>query len=171
MVLTLLAGKSILPRVSTLGRLATLVIQISLMIQALLMTIFCSLISIKKKEITLILTESLHSSQNLMPEREGKGPEGGPRSAAGALDESSQLPVAGSYDYGALKTSLLRGRLSDDDKYKVLKHLDQPLQFKFPPVMEGKQLRRFQTCWFSKYPWLTYSRSENGGYCAYRLAF
>lgn len=77
----------------------------------------------------------------LLPERAGKGPEVGPRSTVGvtqSLDESSQLPVAGSYDYDALKASLLRGRLSDDDKYKVLKHLDQPLQFKFPPVMEGR---------------------------------
>lgn len=33
-------------------------------------------------------------------------------------------------------------------------------------------MRRFQTSWFSKYPWLTCSsRSENGGYCAYYLAF
>ena len=84
--------------------------------------------------------------------------------------ESSQLPVAGPYDFGTLKASLLRGRLRDD-KYKVLKHLDQPLQYKFPPVMEGKQLQRFQSSWFSKYPWLTYSRSENGEYCAYCLAF
>ena len=37
--------------------------------------------------------------------------------------------------------------------------------------MEGKQLRRFQSSRLSKYPWLTYSRSENGGYCAYSLAF
>ena len=65
-----------------------------------------------------------------------------------------------------LKASFLRGRLPDDDKYKALKHLDQPLQYTFPPVMEDKQLRRFQSSWF----W-TYSRSENGGYCAYCLAF
>ena len=33
-------------------------------------------------------------------------------------------------------------------------------------------MRRFQISWFSKYPWLTCSsRSENGGYCAYCLAF
>ena len=82
-----------------------------------------------------------HRQSSFEPEREGEGPEGGPRSTAGAtqsLVESSQLLVAGPYDYGALKASLLMGRLPDDDKYKVLKHLDQPLQFKFPPVMEGR---------------------------------
>ena len=111
------------------------------------------------------------------PETESDGPEGVATSAATSATsrdtetESSQLPVAGPYDFGTLKASLLRGRLQDDDKYEALKHLDQPLQCKFPPVMEGKQLRRFQISWLSKYPWLTYSRSENGGYCAYCLAF
>ena len=90
-------------------------------------------------------------------------------SAIQSLGEFSWLPLAGPYDFGALKANLLRGRLSDD-QYKV-KHIDLPLQCKFPPVMEGKQLRKFQKSWFSKYPWLTYSRSENGGYCAYCLAF
>ena len=70
-----------------------------------------------------------------------------------------------------IKKHFLRGRLRADDKYKPLKYLDQPLQYKFPPVMDGTQLRRFQSSWFSKYPWLTDSRSENGGYCAYCLAF
>ena len=37
--------------------------------------------------------------------------------------ESSHLPVVGPYDLGHIKTSLLRGKLSDDDKHKVLKHL------------------------------------------------
>ena len=51
-------------------------------------------------------------------------------------NESSQLPVAGPYDFETLKANLLRVRLRDDDKYKALKHLDQPLQYKFPPVTE-----------------------------------
>ena len=37
--------------------------------------------------------------------------------------------------------------------------------------MEGQQLWRFHSSWFSVYPWLAYSRSENGGYCAYCVAF
>lgn len=41
----------------------------------------------------------------------------------------------------------------------------------FPSILEGHQLRKFQSSWFSKYPWLTYSRSENGGYCACCIFF
>ena len=48
------------------------------------------------------------------------------------LGEPSQLPVVGPYDLGAIKSSLLGGRLSDDHKCKVLKQLDQPQQYKFP---------------------------------------
>ena len=94
-------------------------------------------------------------SSSPAPEREREGPEGEARSVASATQsfgESSQLPVTGPYDFGALKSSLLRGRLSDDDKYKVLKHLDQPLQYKFPPVMEGKQLRSFRHLGFQSIP-------------------
>ena len=62
-------------------------------------------------------------------------------------ESSLLLPIVGPYDLG---TSLLKGRFSDDDKYKVLKHLDQPQQcYEFPAVKEGKQLRRFQSSWFS----------------------
>ena len=84
-------------------------------------------------------------------------------------ESSLLLPIVGPYDLGTLRISLLKGRFSDDDKYK---HLDQPQQcYEFPAVKEGKQLRRFQSSWFSKYPWLAYSKSENGGYCAYCLIF
>ena len=41
--------------------------------------------------------------------------------ASTSLDaNSSQLPVARPYDFGALKSSLLRGRLPDDDSIKLL---------------------------------------------------
>ena len=85
----------------------------------------------------------LDESSPPAPECDREGPEGGARSLTSAtksLGESSQLPVAGLYDFGALKAILLRGGVSDYDKYKVLKHLDQPLQYKFPPVVEDKQL-------------------------------
>ena len=65
-------------------------------------------------------------------------------------ESSLLLPIVGPYDLGTLRISLLKGRFSDDDKYKVLKHLDQPQQcYEFPAVKEGKQLRRFQSSWFS----------------------
>ena len=86
---------------------------------------------------------------------------------------SSQIVALGlgPYDFGIIKNSLLNNRLSNDDKYKVLCNLDQPLQYNFPGIADGKQMRKFQSTWFSKYSWLTYSRSENGGYCACCVAF
>ena len=81
------------------------------------------------------------------------------------------LPAMGPYVLGALRTSFSSGALSDQDKYKVLKQFDQPQGYRFPAVSEGGQLRRFQASWFVNYPWLAYSKSENGGYCACCMAF
>ena len=116
-------------------------------------------------------SESQSNSESLMTDLTPDPEPGSTATSTTTLGEPSQLPVVGPYDIGAIKSSLLRGRLSDDDKYSVLKQLDQPQHYQFPAVMEGQQLRRFQSSWFSKYPWLTYSRSENGGYCAFCLAF
>lgn len=91
--------------------------------------------------------------------------------SANAGDECSSLPAMGPYDLGALRTSFSSGALSDLDKYKVLKQYDQPQGYRFPAVSEGGQLRRFQASWFVNYPWLAYSKSENGGYCACCMAF
>ena len=91
--------------------------------------------------------------------------------SANAGDECSSLPAMGPYDLGALRTSFSSGALSDQDKYKVLKQFDQPQGYRFPAVSEGGQLRRFQASWFVNYPWLAYSKSENGGYCACCMAF
>ena len=77
----------------------------------------------------------------------------------------------GPYDLEALRTSFSSGALSDQDKYKVLKQFDQPQGYRFPAVSEGGQLRRFQATWFVNYPWLAYSKSESGGYCACCMAF
>ena len=53
---------------------------------------------------------------------------------------SDQLPVVRPYDLGALKITLLKGRLSDDDKYRVLRNFDQPENFNFPAVTEVQLL-------------------------------
>lgn len=45
------------------------------------------------------------------------------------------------------------------------------MDFDFPAVIEGQQSRRFQSSWFVKYEWLTYSRSQNAGYCAFCILF
>ena len=74
----------------------------------------------------------------------------------------------GPYDLGALRTSFLSGAMSDEDKYEILKQFDQPQRYKFPAVSERG---RFQGSLFLNYPWLAYSKSENGGYCACCVAF
>ena len=84
------------------------------------------------------------------------------------MQVTSNLPAMGPYDLGALRTSFSSGAFSDQDKYKVLKQFDQPQGYKFPAVTEGGQLRRLS---FVNYPWLTYSKSENGGYYACCMAF
>ena len=105
----------------------------------------------EKEELTLILTDSLLApgsaeSSPPEPEPDSGGPEGVATSAATSVTscdtetESSQLPVAGPYNFEMLKTSLLRGRLQDHDKNEAFKYLDQPLQYIFPTVMEGRQL-------------------------------
>ena len=39
------------------------------------------------------------------------------------IDSYGELPVVGPYDLGTITTRLLRGKVTDDDKYKVLKNL------------------------------------------------
>ena len=85
--------------------------------------------------------------------------------------DPSSLPDAGPYDFGALSALIGIRMLSVGDKKKLLEGLHLPVNFNFPLSVEGKQSRRFQQSWFAKYQWLTYSRSRNGGYCAYCLIF
>lgn len=70
-------------------------------------------------------------------------------------------------DCGLMKLRIHDGSATDEEKYQIVSHLYQPENFIFPASQEGKQMRSFQSSWFLKYPWLTYSRTENGGYCAY----
>ena len=48
-------------------------------------------------------------------------------------------------DQQSPKKSQLKNELSGAEKYKLLKHLDQPLgtRYNFPSNFEGKQLRKF----------------------------
>lgn len=87
------------------------------------------------------------------------------------VSSSLVFPVSGPYDFGTLRESFLTGKMSNEQKYKALTNLDRPKDFQFPPNIEGGQKRSFQSSWFQRYPWLTYSRSESGGYCAFCVAF
>ena len=83
--------------------------------------------------------------------------------------------MAGPPDCGLMKFRILDGSATDEEKYWIVSLLEQPKEFvlklKFPASKEGKQKRSFQSAWFIKYPWLTYSRTENGGYCAHCFVF
>ena len=74
-------------------------------------------------------------------------------------------------DCGLMKQRIRDGSATDEEKYRIVSHLDQPENFLFPALQEGKQMRSFRSSWFLKYPWLTYSRTEIGGYCAYCFVF
>lgn len=51
----------------------------------------------------------------------------------------------------------------DSDKYQLLKnHFKPGPNYKFPKGIHG---RTFQSRWLQVYPWLVYSKKENGGYC------
>ena len=85
-----------------------------------------------------------------------------------------RLPMVGprdTPDCGLLKLRIHDGSATDEEKYRIVSHLYQPENVVFPASQEGKQMRSFQSSWFLKYPWLTYSRMENDGYCAYCFVF
>ena len=77
-------------------------------------------------EIDDCTSESQSDSESLMTDSPPDPEPGSTATSTTTLGEPSQLPVVGPYDLGAIKSSLLGGRLSDDDKCKVLKQLDQP---------------------------------------------
>ena len=72
----------------------------------------------------------------------------------------------GLYDFGTLTEMLANNQLYDEGKYKAISNLDGAQDFNFPFHIEGGQERCFWSSSFKKYPWLTYSWSESGGYCS-----
>ncbi len=53
--------------------------------------------------------------------------------------------------------------MSSSDKYRILKtQLNPEVDYTFPKGSDG---RLFQHQWLQQFPWLVYSRKENGGYC------
>lgn len=62
--------------------------------------------------------------------------------------------------------------LTDNEKFYLLKHHFVPAKgFQFPNRTFGNQKRQFQASWLERYNGLTYSPSENGGYCLYCVLF
>ena len=87
-------------------------------------------------------------------------------------DDQLVLSSVGPYDFGVLAEKSARRPFSDREKHLILQNMDQPgPTYKFPSTSDGCQIRRFQSSWFSKFPWLTYSRSQNGAFCSYCFLF
>ena len=77
-------------------------------------------------------------------------------------DSTFSIPVTEPYDFGAL-LQFFENQLTDDQRYKLVRGLDQPDDFVFPPNIESGQNRSFQSSWFRKYPWLTYTVGKKMG--------
>ena len=60
-------------------------------------------------------------------------------------------------------------QLSDADRYQLLvNHFKPSFMYKFPRSASGCS---FQYSWFQQYPWLSYSKQENGGVCLLCILF
>ena len=56
--------------------------------------------------------------------------------------------------------------LTDSEKYGCLtRHFRPPREYKFPSTYMNKCNRSFQESWLTKYPWLVYSPTLDGGFC------
>lgn len=64
--------------------------------------------------------------------------------------------------------------LNDEEKLNFLTRTWEPdNSYVFPSQLEGKQHRRFQIEWLSRYKWLAFSETENfrGAYCKICVLF
>ena len=53
--------------------------------------------------------------------------------------------------------------VSDHERYQLMNsHFTPDASFKFPKSSSG---RSFQYRWLQRYPWLAYSKNEDGGFC------
>ena len=82
------------------------------------------------------------------------------------------MPPSGPHDYAVVVKCLSIHKTNDEDLRRVLTALDRPLEgFAFPSVIQVAQKGSFEKSWLMEYPWLTYRRSQNGGYCAWCVSF
>jgi hypothetical protein len=86
-----------------------------------------------------------------------------------ASSSAEQLSVCAEVEGEDIDVALLvkrsAGAISDISKLKVIDQKPPNLD-EMPFVVEGKQKRRFNPSWCNEFPWLRYSKSQGGGYCA-----
>ena len=98
--------------------------------------------------------------------------------SSSSLDSSSSGsssaidPVVQSGDFGRVIKLKSERRLLDAEKYYLLKHHFVPTKtFNFPVHTFGDHNRRFQRGWLDDFNGLTYSISDDGGYCKFCVLF
>jgi len=75
-------------------------------------------------------------------------------------------------DFGKVVKLKSERSLTDHEKYTLLKnHFIPTSNFKFPPRIFNGYTRHFQLAWLKRYDGLTYSVSEDGGFCKYCVLF
>ena len=75
-------------------------------------------------------------------------------------------------DLGRVVKIKSQRKLSDHEKFFLLKNYFVPAKgFKFPSRNFGAQNRQFQMGWLDKYNGLTYSETEDGGFCLFCVLF
>ena len=76
---------------------------------------------------------------------------------------TKQLRLSTEADIGVFVAQKSSQRVTDHEKYQLVVHQFNPdPSHKFPKADNG---RSFQHKWLSRYPWLRYSKHDNGGYC------
>ena len=88
--------------------------------------------------------------------------------------ESNLVPAVRCGDlHEVVQFKVTSGReLVDHEKHYLLNHHFVPTAtYQFPAHTFGKQHRRFQRSWLTRYKGLTYSKSADGGYCKFCVLF
>ena len=81
-------------------------------------------------------------------------------------------PAISSGDFNRVVHLKYERDLTDSEKFYLLKHHFVPgISYQFPAQTFGKQSRRFQRNWLTKYNGLVYSQLADGGYCKYCVLF
>ena len=81
-------------------------------------------------------------------------------------------PAVSSGDFDRVVHLKAERELTDNEKFYLLNHHFVPgVGYQFPSHTFGKQSRRFQKQWLTKYSGLVYSEVADGGYCKYCVLF
>lgn len=81
-------------------------------------------------------------------------------------------PAVSSGDFDRVVHLKAERDLADSEKFYLLNHHFVPgINYQFPAHTFGKQSRRFQRNWLTKYNGLAYSQNADGGYCKYCVLF